>query len=441
MKEAPLKIVRLTAENVKKLRVVEVAPNGDVVVIAGRNGQGKTSVLDSIWWALEGAKHIQAAPIRRGAESARITLDLGELKVERRFSDKGSTLVVENAEGARYKSPQSMLDALLGALAFDPLAFVGQDPRAQFESLRRIVPLEVDVDKLDGLNRADYDKRTEVNREAKSLRAQAEAILVPAEIPDEKIDTGEILSRITSAAQTNGDLEKRHVRREQAGVELETLVKNAGAARLHAQKLRSDADLVEAEALEVERRAKELEQRLADAPELPKPVDVEAIRGELERAEGINRLVERFDSRCSLEALAIVAEQKAGKLTEAIATRDEVKADAIAAAKMPVEGLGFGEGIVTFGGVPFDQASTAEQLRVSVAIAMANNPRLRVLLIKEGSLLDDEGLELVSAMARTNNYQVWIERVDSSGKVGVVIEDGSVVAVDGKTMPEPAAEV
>ena len=28
--------------------------------------------------------------------------------------------------------------------------------------------------------------------------------------------------------------------------------------------------------------------------------------------------------------------------------------------------------------------------------------------------------------------QVWIERVDTSGKVGIVIEDGTVVAVDGQ---------
>lgn len=154
-----MKIVKLTAENVKKLRAVEITPAGEIVNITGRNGQGKTSVLDSIWWALAGTSHIQAKPIRKGETKARIRLDLGELIVERRFSDAGSTLFVENAEGARYSSPQKMLDALLGELSFDPLAFARMDGKKQFDELRRVVKLEVDLGKLDGLNRADYERR------------------------------------------------------------------------------------------------------------------------------------------------------------------------------------------------------------------------------------------------------------------------------------------
>ena len=110
-----MKIIELRAENVKRLRAVRIRPTGPVVQLTGANEQGKSSVLDCIWWALEGAKHIQAMPIRKGATRAHIRLDLGELVVERRFSAAGTTLVVENAEGARYKAPQEMLDALVDA--------------------------------------------------------------------------------------------------------------------------------------------------------------------------------------------------------------------------------------------------------------------------------------------------------------------------------------
>src|SRR3990167_8194324 len=132
-----LTVVSLIAENVKKIRAVEIRPTGELVEITGRNGAGQSSVLDSLWWALAGAKHTQAGPLRKGARRARNRLDLGELIVERRFTETGSTLTVEKADGARFPSPQTMLDALLGALAFDPLAFVNQDPREQFEALRR----------------------------------------------------------------------------------------------------------------------------------------------------------------------------------------------------------------------------------------------------------------------------------------------------------------
>src|SRR5262245_48332437 len=97
----PMKIVQLTDENVKKLKVVDITPTKDFIQITGKNGSGKTSVLDSIWWALGGKDGIQNKPIRDGAEKARIRLNLGELVVERRFTAAGTSLTVENAEGAR----------------------------------------------------------------------------------------------------------------------------------------------------------------------------------------------------------------------------------------------------------------------------------------------------------------------------------------------------
>jgi len=85
---------------------------------------------------------------------------------------------------------------------------------------------------------------------------------------------------------------------------------------------------------------------------------------------------------------------------------------------------------VTYGGIPFDQASSSEQLRVSMSIAMAANPKLRVIRIQDGSLLDDNSMAAIAETAKANDYQIWIERVDDSGKVGIVIEDGRVAAVN-----------
>jgi len=82
--------------------------------------------------------------------------------------------------------------------------------------------------------------------------------------------------------------------------------------------------------------------------------------------------------------------------------------------------------------VPFDQAETSAQIRVGVAIAMAANPKLRVIRIKEGSFLDQDNLALIAEMARAHDYQVWLETCHPSGGAAVVIEDGQVVAVNGE---------
>src|SRR3990167_3428115 len=427
-----MKILKLTAENVKKLRAVEITPTGELVEITGKNGAGKTSVLDAIWWALAGTKHIQAVPIRTGVTKARTRVDLGELIVELPCTPVGSTLTVEKADGARYTSPQGILDALLGALTFDPLAFVSQEPREQFETLRRLVTLEVDVDQLDALNRGDFDRRADLNREIKTLRAQADGIVVPPGVPQEPIDTAALMDRIADAAKVNADIETRRGRREQADQERHDLGRRAAAHRARAVSLRAEADAVDAQAADLERLAADLTRKLATAEPLPAPVDVDGIRAELTIAQATNRHVEARTRREQLLADVARRETQAGELTETMAARSRAKADAIATAAMPVPGLGFGDGSVTFDGVPFDQAETSAQIRVGVAIAMAANPKLRVIRIKEGSFLDQDNLALIAEMARAHDYQVWLETCHPSGGAAVGIEDGPVVAVNGE---------
>ena len=441
-----MKILKLTCENVKKLRAVEITPAGELVEITGRNGSGKTSVLDSIWWALAGTKHIQAVPIRKGQDKARIRLDLGELIVERRFTPKGSTLTVEKADGARYTSPQSILDALLGALTFDPLAFVTQSSYDQFAALRKLVPLEVDVDELDALNKRDYDVRTEFNRRTKQLRAQADGIAVPDKLPAEPIDTGALKDRMAKASDRAGEIERIRAAnttaadriaatnvRINAEIQLAKLKVTESLAAI--RKMRDEADRLERDTQELheltEKRANEPREAHRSLIE-PAPIDVAALRAELDHAEIVNRGIEQRKRKDGLLAEAKDLQRQADELTSMMETRAIVKDEAIKKAPMPVPGLSFGDGIVTYEGVPFEQAETSAQIRVGVAIAMAANPKLRVIRIKEGSFLDEDNLALIAEMAREQDYQVWVERVNTSGKVGVVIEDGMVVAVDGE---------
>lgn len=429
-----MKIVKLSAENVKKLRAVEITPSGEIVTIAGKNAQGKSSVLDSIWWALAGSKAIQGQPIRKGQTKARIRLDLGEISVERRFSETGSTLVVENADGARYPSPQTMLDALLGELSFDPLAFARMTPRDQFDELRRISKLEADIDRLDFLNQGDYSRRTDINRDGKAKRAQAEAIVVAEGLPDQAVDEDEILNRITSASERNSLIEKQRSKRDDQRLQIDLAQEVATRTRARAAQLRAEADILDKEVIEIDAKAETERQAFEALEPLPNPVDITVLRSELDGARATNRLIGVRERRVELEREAQKLEQQSEAMTDQMEARTKTKMDAISKAQMPVDGLGFGEGLVTYRGIPFEQASSAEQLRVSLSIAMAANPKLRVIRIQDGSLLDEDSLAAIATMAKAGDYQIWIEQVSDDGKVGIVIEDGMV-----KSTPESRA--
>jgi len=407
-----MKIVSLQAENVKRLVAVEIRPDGNMVEITGKNGQGKTSVLDSIWWALAGTSNIQSDPIRRGQEQAKIRLDLGEMVVTRTFRSRDdgapvtNSLTVENAEGARFTSPQSMLDGLLGSLTFDPLGFSRLQPRDQFNALKVFVP-GINFDSLELENKSDFMKRTDINRRAKEARTRADAITVEAGLM-EPVDEQALVKKMGEAASHNTDIQTRIGRRIAA-------TEQAAAKRALIVKLTAEAE--------------DLEKKIAEAPALPDLIDTDVLGSEIEAARKTNEQVRQRIQKQNAKAEAAKFETEAKALTDAMTARDKVKLDTIAAATLPVEGIGFGDGIVTLNGVPFDQGSDAEQLRASIAIAMALNPKLHVIRVRDGSLLDETSLELLRKMADEKDYQVWIERVDSSGKVGFVIEDGHVKAL------------
>lgn len=411
-----MKILKLTAENIKKLKVVEIEPHGDVVQVTGRNGSGKTSTLDAIWWALAGGEAIQGKPIREGQESARIRLDLGDLIVERKFSGKGSTLVVQNAEGAKYGSPQKMLDALIGSLSFDPLEFSRMKAKDQFDLLRQFVAT-VDFDAIDAANKADYDTRTLINRDAKQALAAANAIEIPAGMENvEFVDEIKLVEKLKNAADTNSEISGRKQRRESAAARVAELEKKI-------YEMRAALD-------DMEKEKENTKNALAKAEPLPPLVDTSEVQKQIDNARAGNAVLEKIIRKRELMELSKAKDTESNGITKRMEERAEGVKSAIASAELPLPGLGLGNGIVTLNGIPFDQLSSAEQLRASVAIAMASNPKLRVIRIKDGSLLDDNGLKIIKDIAKDRDFQVWMECVDSTGKVGIYMEDGEVTAIN-----------
>ena len=429
-----MKVVKLEAEAFKRLRAVSITPKGNIVPISGRNAQGKSSCLDALYAALGGGSAIPGEPIRKGSTKAKIKLDLGEIVVTRTFTKSGTSLTVEDAEGGAYKSPQKMLDALFGAIAMDPLAFTRLKPRDQFDELRKLAHVDLDFEKLDALNRADYDRRTDINRDAKALRAQAEGVPIP-ELPQAGIDPAGVQESLRATREELAQAESANHNREDL---------NRVLAEKHAKFQRDRQALMD---LKAEIQAHE--ETLASLPELQATesmvIRIQELEDSLAQAGRLSAQVEQHKAavqrKADLTAQAEAKEQEAAKLTAAMEARTQTKQEAIAKADMPIPGLGFGEGVVLYNGVPFDQASSAEQLKVSTSIAMAVNPKLRVIRITDGSLLDEDSLAMLHQMAEEHDFQVFLEIVDSTGKVGVYIEDGEVKADNQTDAPEPFESV
>lgn len=436
-----MKIVELKTENVMRIKAAHIKPDGNLVIIGGRNAQGKSSLMASIQNTLEGAANIAPVPVRQGAEKSTTEIDLGDMIVRRTVQPNGNTsLVITDKEKRRYPSPQAMLDALTGRLSFDPLSFATQDPKKQLETLKTLVGVDFTPD--DQEREKVYNERTVVNREIERAQISLSQAQHYPEVK-EPVDVTALQTELQDAQKHNQGLSALQLDASRKGseyMEAKRVVEFAGERYLEIERqleaLQRQIEALKIKQTEVKEsgvKAKAASEAAAiassdaeKAVSLFQTRDVKPIQERISSATEHNRKHATNQARAIQEKTLADKKAEAAKLTQALGAIDARKQAKLSAAKFPVEGLGFGSGEVTFNGLPFSQASDAERMRVSVAMAAAMNPKLRVVLVKNASLLDEDNLALLAKLADEYNLQVWIERVGTKDPSAIIIEDGMV---------------
>lgn len=438
-----MKISAVTVKNFKRIRDVSITPDADrtIILLGGKNRQGKSSTLDALTAAFGGKKTLPADPVRHGADEAEIHVELdgGELTIRRFIHPDGeSVLEVRDRMGA-VKSPQAMLDQLVGSRFLDPLAFLQLPAKEQRAQLMRVIGEAERIATLDGKRERAFAKRTEVGRDLK--KAEGEVARLPVVDVAAPIDTAKLtLDQATIAAEVRerdrlasalaqaetlalvdrADLESTQQRIARLESELADLRKQL-PAKLGAAAGRDEAVIAAKDQLEKQdKRIAELEPERA------------RIETDIARADAHNRAVYAAEAQNKRRAEAIAAVEalkaEVDNITKMIAVVDERKAEILAAAKLPVEGLSVDGDGVTLGGVPLAQASGAERFRVALALAIAASPGLDDVWVRDAALLDDEMLALVAEQCAATGKRAWLERVGTSDPGVIVISDGRVVA-------------
>ena len=399
------KITSAELAKFQRLNYVQLAPSGSLVALAGKNKQGKSSILDGIEAAFCGHNgRVITRPINDGAEKAAITIETDDgLHITRTYTAAGSKLTIKAGDGAKYG--QAKLDSLIGSLGIDASQFASLNDKDQLKTLLGLVDLPFDPAQLDKERAELFATRTDANRRLKDLQSQAAAVApAPDGLPEDEVSVSSLLSEYR-----NGEMLNREIgQAQQAAVD--------AAARV--EHLR--AELVAAEEAMAKATA-----RAQSAPQL---VDLDSLQTQIDTAEETNAQVRTAKEKAALDTRITVASQEASELTEAIDEIDAQKAEGLAAAKFPVDGLGFDADGVLYNGRPFNRASSAEKVLVSAAMMIALNPELRVLIVRNGNDLDTDSLAALEDMAADADFQIFIEIVNESGDFGITIEDGEVAA-------------
>lgn len=404
------KTTEATFTDFQRLEYVQIAPRGALVAISGRNAQGKSSILDGLEATIIGHnKRDVPRPVRDGQKTAEVTnvLDNGMTLVRKYKADGSSSLTGKASDGS--KVAQATLNGMLGSLGMDAGAFSLLDDKKQLAVVLGLVDLPFDPADLAAEQKAIFEQRTFINRKAKELEAQVARYGELPAAPAAEVSVVELAEEIRAAEglarsqqdDVNGLMQ--HSRR------LEEIDRQIAELQSQRQLVMEDATSLRA---------------VIDSHS-PLP-DIEALRQRMATAEETNRAVRTAKEKANLVFQMEATQEQADDLTAQLDALDKQKADGLAAAAFPVEGMSFDEEGVLLNGRPFRKASTREQTIASAKMIIASDPELRVMIVRNGNDLDSDGLAELEALGDASDFQIFAEFVDESGEFGWTIEDGKV---------------
>lgn len=417
-----IKINAMQVENVKRVKAVALEPSANgLTVIGGKNGQGKTSVLDAIAWALGGDRYRPSNAEREGSTlPPHIKLELSNgLIVER--SGKNSALKVVDTTGKR--SGQQLLNEFVEQLAIDLPRFLQASNREKADTLLQVIGVGDQVRSLEVKEKEVYNRRHMIGQEADRKRKYADELPHYPAAPNEPVSASQLIRQQQDILARNGENQRKRMRANQIEHEY-------GRTAAHVSLLRSQL-------ADAEKQLQQLEADLAiaqkDALDL-QDESTDEIERSLQEIEQINIQVRANCDREKAEQDAAYYAQQYQDLTKEL---EEIRHDKYAlldSAKLPLPGLSVEDGELTYNGKKWDCMSGADQLIAATAIVRAINPKCGFVLLDKLEQLDADQLHMFGVWLQSQQLQVIATRVSTGPECSIIIEDGFVAS------EQPAAQ-
>ena len=420
-----VKINQLEIENVKRIKALCVMPTANgMTIIGGNNNQGKTSVLDTIAWALGGDRYRPSNPEREGSNiPPRIKLTLSNgLVVER--SGKNSALKVTDPKGT--KSGQQLLNSFIEELALNLPKFMSYNNREKADVLLQIIGIREQLLALEQQEKELYNQRLAIGRIGDQKAKFAKEMPFYPEAPKVPVSAMELIQRQQQILAINGENQRKR--------------QNAAALEERRDTLGKRIEMLKAELSKAEEEYYTASSDLAVAKLTVKELQDEStaqIEEDLANIERINIKVRANLDREKAEQEALEYQRQYEKLTENLEETRSAKYALLNGAKLPLEGLSVEDGELTYHGQKWDNMSGSDQLRVSAAIVRALNPQCGFVLLDKLEQMDLRTLREFGLWLEDQGLQAIATRVSTGEECSIIIEDGMEA---GENLPEVAPQ-
>ena len=440
-----MKISQVKISNILGIKELELSPEG-FTEISGRNGEGKTSVLEAIRAVVQSGH--DATLLRRGESKGEAVLVLDDgTELSKTVTDTGSTSSVRR-DGKKIASPATTIKALTDALSVNPVEFLTAPKKDRVKVLLESMPITLDTEKLAALSgipvkalpgvhalhtievvrQQVYEDRTGTNRAVKEKDGTINQLRIA--MPDQPGgidgDENELRAKIAELqaardaekARIDGKLNTIQSNANKRILELRTTasekiegIKAAAAASVEAVKSELEATLAkeQAELADTNAKAGRVRQKAIDAcAEAVAPITaaVEAIAANRDAASKRTvtlQTIQRMETE--LDDL----KKDAAAQTAALDAIDAYKSELLAS--LPISGLEVRDGEVFRDGVPFDRLNTAQKVAIAFEIAKLRAGDLKVVCLDGIELMDSTSLAELKAQAETSGMQVFITKV------------------------------
>lgn len=422
-----MQITRFSVHNVLRISELSVPMDGrNLVLIGGRNGQGKTSAVDALVMALAGKRGFEfpEKPLTEGEDIGHVEVDLhdGEetLTVRRCFErrDNGSVktwLELRDSAGELAPEPQTLINRWMKTKALDPMRIEDLDAKKQRALLCDLVGVSDYLAACEAEHQAVYEERSGVNARGKAAKVRVDDMPFTPGLPEEEIILAELSSELAEKAKANAESESLEQNRKVAATKVVSLT--AKLEQLQARMEKAVTELHEAKA----------EKEKLDAAEVVK-WDLEELKGRIHEAEKTNRLIRQNRARAAADVDYQDLRSEYRRLTENLSEIRGKLQRSLEQAQWPVAGLCVDENGPVYNGLPVSQASTAERMRLWCRVSAALRPELRLLVFRDGNALDNESLAELDKFLQEQEFQAVVEFVTRSpedeGQCVVVLEDG-----------------
>lgn len=459
-----MKISKIKIQNLFGIK--EQTLDGKSIEISGSNGQGKTSILDAIRYALTNSSNRDYI-VKKGESEGEILIETDTgLSINRKKRTQSSDYKSIKQNEQEINSPESFLKEIFTPMQLEPVEFCQMSKQEQNRVILDLIEFNWDLNWIkeqfgeipEGINYEQnilqilsdiqsesspyYKARQDINRDIRNNKAFISDIAqsLPENYNAEKWEqfnlTDKLKELMTIKEKNNKINEAKQfissydnkvkgyeaekqiaIAAEEKNMQIEKENLQQEIAKLQEQ-IKADTDKlnnlnktledkIQIANLEYEKKIVALDESIGRAKEFAnaEPVDITQLQEECDLAEKMKSYINEYNRMKDYEKQIEELNAQSEEYTRKIELARNLPGEILKTATIPVQGLTVENGIPLINGLPISNLSEGQKLDLCIDVALSKENNLKLILIDGIEKMSTENQNKIYEKCKKNGIQ------------------------------------